>query len=341
MLTWLRHIATRINAAVRYCSDGVWDDTRTSWGVKLMKICNISIRSFLDGNLQVRACALTYNTVLAMVPALAMVFAVARGFGFQKIVQSELFRHLPSQRQALETLVGYVDNYLEHSSQGVFIVIGLASLIWTLVSLMCNVEDSFNEVWQVKEGRNWLNKFLVYTSVFVLLPFLMLCSAGISVFMSDAVQHVLPGRLSPVSQFLLNGSPLFISWLVFTLAFWLIPHAKVKLRNAFWAGVITGTLFHLIQWLFLTGQIYVSKYNAIYGSFAFLPLLLVWLQLSWLITLTGVVLTYASQNKDKYNRFKRTRGGRISYRRSKKKLHTPKQVANDAVANHDATSSEP
>ena len=291
----------RIDRNLRYCVSGVWNDTHASWQVQAVKIINLSVRSFLDRDLQTQACALTYRTVLAIVPALAMLFAIGRGFGFQKLLQSELFRYFPAQREALEQASVYVDNYLSQASQGVFVGIGLVLLLWTLVSLMSNVEDSFNHVWGVTGKRSFRRKLTDYTALFLLLPVLMVCSAGISIFMSDAVQHVFTGDfVSPLMHRLLAFIPILISWIVFTAAYYLVPNTKVKFLSALFAGILCGTLFHAIQWLFVTGQVYVSKYNAIYGSFAFLPLMLVWLQLSWLIALSGVVLTYAWQNFDSY-----------------------------------------
>lgn len=291
----------RIDRNMRYCVSGVWNDTHASWPVQTVKIINLSVRSFLDRDLQTQACALTYRTVLAIVPALAMLFAIGRGFGFQKLLQSELFRYFPAQREALEQASVYVDNYLSQASQGVFVGIGLVLLLWTLVSLMSNVEDSFNHVWGVTGKRSFRRKLTDYTALFLLLPVLMVCSAGISIFMSDAVQHVFTGDfVSPLMHRLLAFIPILISWIVFTAAYYLVPNTKVKFLSALFAGILCGTLFHAIQWLFVTGQVYVSKYNAIYGSFAFLPLMLVWLQLSWLIALSGVVLTYAWQNFDSY-----------------------------------------
>lgn len=291
----------RIMQNVKYCIHDVWDDSRSVWSVKTVKIINLSIRSYLDRDLQMRSCALTYNTVLAVVPALAMLFAIARGFGFQNLLQSELFRYFPAQRQALETALTYVDNYLAQASQGIFIGIGLIFLLWTLISLMSNVEDTFNHVWGVNTKRSLQRKFTDYTALFLLLPLLMVCSAGISIFMSDAVQRVFADNaLSPLVHRLLAFTPTVISWIIFTAAYYMVPNTKVRFKGALFAGVLCGTLFQVVQWLFVSGQLYVSKYNAIYGSFAFLPLLLVWLQLSWLITLSGVVLTYAWQNFDSF-----------------------------------------
>lgn len=291
----------RVMQNIQYCIHGVWNDTRSLWSVKALKIINLSVRAFLDRDMQMRACALTYNTVLAVVPVLAMLFAIGRGFGFQNLLQSELFKYFPAQHQALETALTYVDNYLAQASQGVFVGIGLIFLLWTLISLMSNVEDTFNHVWGVKTKRSMQRKFTDYTALFLLLPVLMVCSAGISIFLSDAVQRMFGGDpISPVMHRLLAFMPTVISWLIFTAAYYLIPNTKVKFKGAFCAGVLAGTMFQVVEWLFVSGQVYVSKYNAIYGSFAFLPLLLVWLQLSWLITLSGVVLTYSWQNFDSF-----------------------------------------
>ena len=292
-----RGLWKRLSDNVDYCVNRVWHDASNTWKVKAVKIVNLSVRSFMDRGLQTRAAALTYNTVLALVPALAMLFAIARGFGFQNLMQGQLMNYFPAQRQALTQALTYVDNYLSQASQGAFIGIGLVVLLWTLLSLMNNVEDAFNGVWNINTGRSLVRKFTDYTALMLLLPVLMVCTTGVEVLMSDTVQQVMADDfLSPVARTVLRFVPWLITWLVFTAAFYIIPNTRVNLSSALWAGLLCSIAFHLLQWLFVTGQVYVSKYNAIYGSFAFLPLLLVWLQLTWLITLSGVALTYAGQN---------------------------------------------
>ena len=287
----------KVQRAIDYCVDGVWSDRRPMWWVRAVRVLNLSVRSFLDRDLQMRACALTFSTVLALVPALAMLFAIARGFGFQHLLQGQLLHSLPAQRQVLESALTYVDNYLAQTSQGAFVGVGLVVLLWTLYSLLSNVEDTFNYVWGLTTSRSVKRKFTDYTALLLLIPVLMVCSAGISIYMSDAVRDVFgSASLSPVARVLLGLMPLVITWMIFVAAYYMVPNTHVEFRGALWAGVLCGTLFQGLQWLFVTGQVYVSKYNAIYGSFAFLPLLLVWLQLSWLIALSGVVLTYARQN---------------------------------------------
>lgn len=286
----------------RYCAHDVWDDTSSSPMVQLVKIGNLAIRSILDTKLQQQACALTYRTVLAIVPALAMLFAIGRGFGFQNIMQSELARYFPAQQQALDTASTFVDNYLQHASQGIFVGIGVVFLLWTLISLMGNVERSFNHIWGVRKDRSYANKVTDYTALLIILPVLLVCSAGLSIFMSNAVQQLIPqGFITPLARRLLDWAPALLTCLFFTAAFWIVPNTKVRFRYALIAGVLTGVAFMLVEWIFMTGQLYVSNYNAIYGSFAFVLLLLVWMQLSWTVTLAGVVLSFSMQNVYNYN----------------------------------------
>ena len=251
----------------------------------------------MDSGLQVRAASLTYNTVLAIVPVLAMLFAIGRGFGFQNLLQKQLYDAFPSQHAMVSASLKFVDGYLAQASEGLFVGVGMVFLLWTMISLLSNVEDAFNIIWDVKRGRTLWRKATDYLAIFLILPVLMILSAGISIAMSTTLHSLLPfGFLSPAVEFLLDMASFAITCLCFTGAYMLIPNAKVKFVNALMAGFLAGVSFLVLRWLFLSGQLYVAKYNAIYGSFSFLPLFLLWLYLVWLITLIGAVLCYASQN---------------------------------------------
>jgi len=280
-----------------YCTTGVWLDPRRNWKVSVVKTLNLAVRSFMDSDLQVRAASLTYNTVLAVVPALAMVFAIGRGFGFQNLLQKQLYDAFPSQHTMISTALKFVDSYLSQASEGLFVGVGIVFLLWTMISLLGNVEDAFNIIWDVKRGRILWRKVTDYLAIFLILPILMIVAAGISITMSTTLHNLLPfGFLSPAVEFFLDLASYAITCLFFAGAYMLIPNTKVKFGNALIAGFIAGVSFLVLQWLFLSGQIYVAKYNAIYGSFSFLPLFLLWLYLVWLITLIGAILCYASQN---------------------------------------------
>lgn len=280
-----------------YVSEDVWSDTSGKWWVQLIKTLNLSVRSFLNSDLQNRAAALTYSTILAIVPTLALLFAIGRGFGFQNLLESQLFHSFPAQKEALTQAFGFVDSYLAQSSEGIFVGVGIVFLLWTLISLVSSVEDSFNRIWGIAQGRTLWRKITDYTAIFLILPVLIICSSGITLMMGTTLKTLLPfDFLSPVISFILDFSSVALIWLFFAGAYMMIPNTKVKFKNAFIAGIIAGTSYCILQWLFFTGQVYVTRYNAIYGSFAFLPLLLIWLQLVWLITLSGAVFCYSSQN---------------------------------------------
>lgn len=294
---WLSRVIEKMERSYNYVAQGVWSDTRSTFKVNLIKTLSLSVRSFLNTDLQMRAGFLTYQTILAIVPAFALLFAIGRGFGFQNILQSQLFNSFPAQKEALSETFKFVDAYLAQASEGVFVGIGILFLLYTIVSLLSSVEDCFNRIWGVKQGRTVWRKLTDYTAISIILPILMICSGSIMVFMSTALHTLLPyGFLTPLIETLFDFASLVLIWLFFAGTYMLIPNAKVKFKNALIAGIIAGTAYAVLQWLFVSGQLYVTRYNAIYGSFAFLPLLLIWLQLVWVITLSGGVLCFSSQN---------------------------------------------
>lgn len=307
----------RIMALWQYVSKGVWRDQRRTWKVNTVKTINLSVRSFLSSDLQSQACALTYSTLLAIVPALALLFAIGRGFGFQDLLKQQLYSYFPSQRSALDAAFNFVDSYLAQASEGIFVGVGIVFLLWTMISLLSNVETSFNSIWRVRQGRTFMRKITDYLAILLVLPVLMICGSGLSILMSTALRNLLPYEWSSSAvTLILDCASYVITWVFFAAAYMLIPNAKVKPLSAMISGVVVGTAFQVLQWLFLTGQLYVSKYNAIYGSFSFLPLMLIWLQLVWLITLIGGVLCYASQNIGQFNFSDDVDNISLDYRRS-------------------------
>lgn len=285
-----------------YCASGVWNDSRKTWQVNLLKTINLSVSSFLSHDLQSRACALTYRTLLALVPALALLLAIGRGFGLQQILQDQLIKYFPSQHTVLNAAFGFVDSYLKEASGGVFVGIGIVFLLWTLISLLSSVEDCFNNIWQIVRGRLFWRKVTDYLAIFLILPVIMICASGLQLFMTTSLKTLLPyDFIDSALPVLLDCLSIVLTWLFFAGSYMLIPNTKVKPIPAIIAGVAVGSAYQILQWLFVSGQMYVAKYNAIYGSFSFLPLLLLWLQLVWLFTLIGGVLCYASQNISEYN----------------------------------------
>ncbi|MDE5845201.1 MAG: YihY/virulence factor BrkB family protein [Muribaculaceae bacterium] len=298
-----------------YCAEGVWSDDANGFKQKLVKTINLSVQSFLNKDIQSTACAMAFRTLLAIVPALALIFAIGRGFGFDNLLKTTLLGYFPAQREVLERGFSFVDSYLNQASGGIFIGVGILFLLWTLFSLVSSAEIALNKIWSVP-GRTVWRQLTDYMAIIFLLPVLMICSTGINVLMSSALQVVLPFEaMSPLISTLVDLSSVVLIWLFFAGVYKLLPNARVKFSNALIAGVLSGTAFTILQWLFVSGQIYVSKYNAIYGSFAFLPLLMLWMQLVWVITLAGAVLCFSSQNFVLYSYSKQISNISFDYRR--------------------------
>lgn len=290
-------IMTRTVNLWNYYNTGVWSDNRHKWWIKPLRTVNLSMRSFFNSDIQTQACAMTFRTLLAIVPALALIFAIGRGFGLQSFLQQELLQMFPGQQHAIGETLGFVDKYLEQSSEGVFVGIGLVFLLYTVINLLSCMEDTFNLIWGVKEGRSIWRKLSDYTAMLLILPVLMICGGGLSMILTSGIRTILDiAELSFLSEALIEAGSWVATCLFFMAVYMLIPNTKVPPKYALIAGVLAGTGFMVLQWLFVSGQLYVSRYNAIYGSFAFLPLLLIWMQFAWMVCLVGGVVCYSSQN---------------------------------------------
>ena len=289
---------------IRFVTYDIWRITEKDiTGIKrlyiyLAKTVILAVRGFQRDNIQTKASALTFSTLLAIVPLLAVIVGIASGFGLRDTVRQSVYSYFPGQTDALKQAFDFADNYLRMAQGGVFIGIGLALLLYTVINLISAIESAFNNIWQVKNNRSWRRKITDYLALFIILPVMMTVSGGLSLFLSTIRKTYLNEYvfLTPVSDMLLSITPYVITVLIFTALYMLIPNTKVRFPNALSAGFIIGISFQLFQYVYISGQIWVSKYNAIYGSFAALPLFLLWLQLSWLLCLFGAEITYASQN---------------------------------------------
>lgn len=247
------------------------------------------------------ASALTYSTLLAIVPIMAVVFAIARGFGYNKYIEEWFREALASQPQAAEIIIGFVNSYLVHTKSGVFLGIGLVFMLWTVIMLINNIEQTFNYIWQVKKPRSLFRTITDYMAMFLLAPMIIVLTSGISIFVatvSDSMEGY--ALLAPVMRFIIDLMPYIFMSAVFVALYVFMPNTKVKFSCAIVPGILAGVAMQGLQLVYIHSQIWVSSYNAIYGSFAALPLFMLWVQISWKICLFGAELCYTSQNLEDY-----------------------------------------
>ena len=261
---------------------------------------SLTIRFFTAKRVMAQASALTYSTLLAFVPVVAVIFAIARGFGYNKYIEIWFRDALSTQPQAAEAIIGFVNSYLIHTKSGIFLGIGLIFMFYTVLMLMNNVEETFNHVWQVSNSRPIIRSFTNYLAVFLLFPILLIIAIGLSFYMTAFEAKMSHFEfLGPVVRYLLDLTPYILLSIIFIGLYIYMPNTKVKTSCAIIPGILAGVGMQILQIVYIHSQIWVTGYNAIYGSFAALPLFMLWIQMSWTICLFGAQLTYTNQNMNR------------------------------------------
>jgi membrane protein len=297
-----------IQQLIHFFKTGIWQITRGDVSplrylmVNVMKKILLAVRFFTAKRVLTKASALTYSTLLAIVPILAVVFAIARGFGYSKYIEVWFRDALSSQPQTADIIIGFVNSYLVHTKSGIFLGIGLLFMLYTVLMLVSNIEEAFNEVWQVKKSRSVFRTFTDYLAMFFVFPILIVISSGISIFLAtvaDSMPDFL--MLGSAVRTLIDLTPYVLMSLMFIALYIFMPNTKVKLSSVIVPGILAGIAMQGLQFVYIHSQIFLSSYNAIYGSFAALPLFMLWMQISWTICLFGAELCYTNQNLDYYD----------------------------------------
>lgn len=297
-----------IQQLIHFFKTGIWQITRGDVSplrylmVNVMKKILLAVRFFTAKRVLTKASALTYSTLLAIVPILAVVFAIARGFGYSKYIEVWFRDALSSQPQTADIIIGFVNSYLVHTKSGIFLGIGLLFMLYTVLMLVSNIEEAFNEVWQVKKSRSVFRTFTDYLAMFFVFPILIVISSGISIFLAtvaDSMPDFL--MLGSAVRTLIDLTPYVLMSLLFIALYIFMPNTKVKLSSVIVPGILAGIAMQGLQFVYIHSQIFLSSYNAIYGSFAALPLFMLWMQISWTICLFGAELCYTNQNLDYYD----------------------------------------
>lgn len=265
--------------------------------ISIVKKLSLAVKFFFTKGTSDLAAALTYSTLLALVPICAVVFAVARGFGFSKYIEEWFRNALSGQSQAAEIIIGFVNSYLVHTQSGVILGVGLLFMLWTVLRLTRTIEQTFNNIWQVKHERTLFRTVTDYLAMVFLMPILIVLISGISIFMTAFVDRAQGYMLlAPMLQTGLKVMPFIIMSCVFIGLYIFMPNTKVKITAAIVPGILAGVAMQVLQLFYIHGQMLLSSYNAIYGSFAALPLFMLWVQISWTICLFGAQLCYTNQN---------------------------------------------
>jgi membrane protein len=277
---------------------------------RIVRVLYDATRGFLEDDCYSKASALTFYSLLAVVPILAVLFGIAKGFGFEQALESEISQRFAEQGELTKKLIQFAHSWLQNVQGGVIAGIGTIVLLWSALGLLSSIETSLNAIWKTPIARSYGRRLSDYLATMVICPIFLVTSSSITVFLSTQITRtahssVIVEAISPVLLFVLKLFPFFLSWTLFTFVYLFLPNTRVYLRSALIAGVIAGTAFQAWQWAYINFQIGVASYGAIYGSFAALPLFLIWLQISWMILLAGAELAFEIEN-DLFIPYRRT-----------------------------------
>lgn len=273
--------------------------------IKIQRIIVLTVRSFKNDNCGLRASALTFYTLLSFVPILAILFGIFKGFGLQGKLEQLLLKTFQEHQEVMNRVVEYSNTLLENTQGGIIAGIGLLLLLWSVVKLLNSVEETLTDIWKIQYPRSFTRKFSNYLSILFLAPLALIISSGATIFIhlqleSLTQQYELLGFISTIISIILKFLPYVVMWSLFALMYIMMPNVKVKFKSAIYAAIIAGSIYQAIQFLFVTFQVGVASYNAIYGSFSVLPLFLFWIQISWIIFLFGAEISFALQNISHY-----------------------------------------
>ncbi len=299
----------KLNSSLAFLNTGIWSlpekglSRSKAFFIRALKILLLAIRGYQRDQCVMRASALTFYSVLSVVPVIALFFGIAKGFGFDKKLQAQLLVKFSGQTDVLLKVFEFSNSMLQKTKGGVIAGIGIALLFWSVVKVLGHIEDSFNTIWKVEKPRTIARKCTDYLSLAIVCPIIFIMSSSLTVTMVSQLKSI-AGELSqwglPSAPILvlLNTIPFVLIWVLFAFIFIYMPNTRVRLKAGFVAAVAAGTAYQATQWAYISFQVGVAKANAIYGSFAALPLFLMWLQLSWLIILMGSEISFAVQNVD-------------------------------------------
>ena len=271
------------------------------FGLGVLKTLILVVRGFNSKQLNMTANALTYNLVFAIIPILAMVLAIAKGFGFAEVIETHLQQVIPDGFNMMPEVMGMVNRYLETAQGGAFIGIGLLILIWAVYSFFRNVEQAFNAIWDVRQSRSIVRQLTTYIAVLFLVPVLIIASTGLTIIVHSTIEAVpLLARMSQWHSSLVRLAQFVLVWAVFLWMYMAIPNTKVHLHSALFPALMMGTLFQLLQMLSMYVIVFLGRTSIVYGAFATIPIVMMWLQWTCLLILIGAEMSFAIQNNEQF-----------------------------------------
>ena len=271
--------------------------------VRYVRVLFITIRTFSSERIGNQAVCLSFFGTMAMVPFIAVTFAITDGFGLREYLQRMIYEYFDTSQEVVDQVIKYADNIIAAAQSNALGLISALLFVWLIFWMMLNVEAAFNHVWKVKKSRNFLRRLAVYGTILLISPFVVLIMFSAFFMYGNAFDSI--GFGAEVTDTPKSGIAWIVVYvltvLVLTAMYKFIPNKKVYFGPAFRAALISALFFVILQYLYIETQLFVARLSAIYGAVAAIPLFMFWMNFCWFIILFGAEISYAFQNVNNYN----------------------------------------
>ncbi len=288
----------------------IWTPEETArrgleWVRRTLQFVVVVVQGLATNLILLRASALTYYSVLALIPLLAIALSMVKALGVsENLAQIIVDRVAAGSPEAGERILSLVQQ-VDFRGLG---TIGAGVLVLTSILGISSIEHTLNIIWGVKRQRSWDRRVPDYLAVLIVAPLLL----GVALSLGTTLQsQVMVQRLLEIEAFAtlykmgLQQAPLAFLWMGFTFLYWFLPNTHVRIVSALFGGLVAAVLFTFAQQAYLGFQVGVQRYSVLFGGLAILPLLLVWIYLSWVIVLVGAQVAFAYQNLGRVRRARR------------------------------------
>ena len=310
----IKHIIAYFTDTVFRPDASEWRSPAARWLVRQYRLLFYTARGLKEHGTLIRSAALTFYTLMSLVPIVAVAFAVVKGFGLADGLVQNLYSIFPQNPEIIDYIVAFAEKALARTQGGVVAVVALVMLFWAVIRVFGSIENAFNNIWEVKAERSIARQWSDYIAIVMIVPVLWVIAGAVGGYARQLLGFGDGWFYSLLSQVM----SVVVVWVMFTVFYVVIPNARVRFPSALMAGIVAGTAFALFQWGYLYVQRWMTSYNAIYGSFAALPLFMIWMQTSWQILLFGGELSFAYQNVSRFCEERESL--RISYDQRRKVL---------------------
>ena len=264
-----------------------------------VKLVLLVSKNYSDSQSQIWASALTYFSMLAIFTIIALMLGITKGFGVDKFFEQKLLEIIPQNETMMLKVFDIAENLLNSTKGSILTGVGVIILLWSAIKVLMMLEDSFNTIWRIKKRRSLTRRVVDYVAIIFLGPILFIVVLASNSFVVEKLNS-----LSIKSGLLVHLIVQIIGFiliaLIFSLIYFIIPNTNVKIKSAITAGITTTIMFFILRYGFGFLQLSISKYNAIYGSLAFIPIFLIQMQYVWVTILIGAQISFSSQNSEEF-----------------------------------------